>query len=108
MRTNCWWRLSGYVMRHRRDLLLGFGAALAGTVIAVLVPLVTKRVIDDAIAADHRPLAPWAVVLVAAAGATYLLTYVRRYYGGRIAHLVQHATTSHRARCGSVVRMCAS
>lgn len=90
MRTNCWWRLSGYVMRHRRDLLLGFGAALAGTVIAVLVPLVTKRVIDDAIAADHRPLAPWAVVLVAAAGATYLLTYVRRYYGGRIAHLVQH------------------
>lgn len=64
MRTNCWWRLSGYVMRHRRDLLLGFGAALAGTVIAVLVPLVTKRVIDDAIAADHRPLAPWAVVLV--------------------------------------------
>lgn len=90
MRTNCWWRLSGYVMRHRCDLLLGFGAALAGTVIAVLVPLVTKRVIDDAIAADHRPLAPWAVVLVAAAGATYLLTYVRRYYGGRIAHLVQH------------------
>lgn len=90
MRTNCWWRLSGYVMRHRRDLLLGFGAALAGTVIAVLVPLVTKRVIDDAIAADHRPLAPWAVVLVAAAGATYLLMYVRRYYGGRIAHLVQH------------------
>lgn len=90
MRTNCWWRLSGYVMRHRRDLLLGFGAALAGTVIAVLVPLVTKRVIDDAVAADHRPLAPWAVVLVAAAGATYLLTYVRRYYGGRIAHLVQH------------------
>lgn len=90
MRTNCWWRLSGYVMRHRRDLLLGFGAALAGTVIAVLVPLVTKRVIDDAVAADHRPLAPWAGVLVAAAGATYLLTYVRRYYGGRIAHLVQH------------------
>ncbi|CNW09247.1 ABC transporter ATP-binding protein/permease [Mycobacterium tuberculosis] len=61
MRTNCWWRLSGYVMRHRRDLLLGFGAALAGTVIAVLVPLVTKRVIDDAIAADTdrwRP-GPW-------------------------------------------------
>ncbi|BBX98723.1 multidrug transporter [Mycobacterium lacus] len=70
--------------------MLGFGAALAGTVVAVLVPLVSKRVVDDAIAADHRPLAPWAAVLLTAAGAVYLLTFVRRYYGGRIAHLVQH------------------
>ncbi|OSC42139.1 ABC transporter ATP-binding protein [Mycobacterium decipiens] len=90
MRTSWWWRLSGYVLRHRGDLLLGFTAALAGTVIAVMVPLVSKRVVDDAIAADHRPLAPWAMILVTAAGAIYLLTFVRRYYGGRIAHLVQH------------------
>ncbi len=61
MRTNCWWRLSGYVMRHRRDLLLGFGQ-LAGTVIAVLVPLVTKRVMTT----RSRPTTDrwlWAVVL---------------------------------------------
>ncbi|SON59438.1 Multidrug efflux ATP-binding/permease protein [Mycobacterium simulans] len=90
MRTTWWCRLSGYVLRHRGDLLLGFGAALAGTVIAVLVPLVVKRVVDDAVATDHRPLAPWATVLLTAAGAVYLLTFVRRYYGGRIAHLVQH------------------
>ncbi|WP_204079042.1 ABC transporter ATP-binding protein [Mycobacterium riyadhense] len=90
MRRTWWCRLSGYVLRHRGDLLLGLGAALAGTVIAVLVPLVVKRVVDDAVAADHRSLAPWAAVLLTAAGAVYLLTFVRRYYGGRIAHLVQH------------------
>ncbi|MBO0882917.1 MAG: ABC transporter ATP-binding protein, partial [Mycobacterium sp.] len=90
MRTTWWWRLSGYVLRHRGSLMLGFGASLVGTVIAVMVPLVSKRVIDDAIAADHRSLAPWAAVLLGAAGAVYLLTLARRYYGGRIAYLVQH------------------
>ncbi|GJO34941.1 multidrug efflux ATP-binding/permease protein [Mycobacterium marinum] len=90
MRTNWWGRLSRYVLRYRRDLLLGLFASVVGTAITVMVPLVTKRVIDSAIAPDHRPLAPWALVLVAAAVAIYFMTFVRRHYGGRIAHLVQH------------------
>nr|WP_247649896.1 ABC transporter transmembrane domain-containing protein [Mycobacterium ulcerans] len=90
MRTNWWGRLSRYVLRYRRDLLLGLFASVVGTAITVMVSLVTKRVIDNAIAPDHRPLAPWALVLVAAAVAIYFMTFVRRHYGARIAHLVQH------------------
>ncbi len=98
MRMNCWYGCPVSVMRHRRDLLLIRGA---GRHRHRLVPLVTKRVIDDAIAADQTAGGPGRGS-VAAAGATYWLTYVRRYYGGRTAHLVQHdgAWTPFRPCCG--------
>ncbi|MFC7220093.1 ABC transporter ATP-binding protein [Streptomyces polyrhachis] len=71
-------------------MLLSLGASLAGMAIMGLVPLIPKLIIDDVIVGGDRPLAPWAGLMVLAAVVVYGLTYVRRYYGGRLALDVQH------------------
>ncbi|MFI0778363.1 ABC transporter ATP-binding protein [Streptomyces sp. NPDC021212] len=77
-------------MRYRRNVLLALGASLAGMGVMALVPLVTKLIIDEVIVQHDRALAPWAVLLIVAALVVYALTYVRRFYGGRLALDVQH------------------
>ncbi|GAA2713497.1 MULTISPECIES: ABC transporter ATP-binding protein [Streptomyces] len=83
-------RLTGYCWRYRGAVLLALGSSLAGMAVMALVPLIPKLIIDDVIGAHRRPLAPWATLLIVAALVVYALTYVRRYYGGRLALDVQH------------------
>ncbi|MEZ0065860.1 ATP-binding cassette subfamily B protein [Streptacidiphilus sp. MAP12-20] len=83
-------RLSGYAWRYRGNVLLSFGASLLGMAISALVPLIPRHIIDDVITTHSSPLAPWAIALVAAAVLVFLLTLVRRYWGGRLAMDVQH------------------
>ncbi|MFF9123107.1 ABC transporter ATP-binding protein [Streptomyces sp. NPDC014889] len=83
-------RLAGYAWRHPRDVVLALGASLAGMAVTALVPLITKVIIDDVIGDHSRRMAPWAGALIAAALVVYVLTYIRRYYGGRLALDVQH------------------
>jgi ATP-binding cassette subfamily B protein len=58
--------------------------------VMALVPLITKVIIDDVIGDRSRAMAPWAGALVVAALLVYVLTYIRRFYGGRLALDVQH------------------
>ncbi|MDX3074687.1 ABC transporter ATP-binding protein [Streptomyces sp. NPDC088354] len=83
-------RLTGYTWRYRRNVLLALGSSLGGMAVMALVPLVPKIIIDDVIVKHDKPLAPWAAVLIAAAVVVYVLTFVRRFYGGRLALDVQH------------------
>ncbi|WP_328860623.1 ABC transporter ATP-binding protein [Streptomyces sp. NBC_00306] len=83
-------RLAGYAWRYRRNVLLALGSSLGGMAVMALVPLITKIVIDDVIGDHSRSLAVWTGVLIAAAVVVYVLTYVRRFYGGRLALDVQH------------------
>ncbi|MEW1719388.1 ABC transporter ATP-binding protein [Streptomyces sp. NPDC093109] len=83
-------RLSGYAWRYRRDVLLALGSSLVGMAVMALVPLITKVVIDDVIGAGSRSLAVWTGLLVLAALVVYVATFIRRYYGGRLALDVQH------------------
>ncbi|MFF8290504.1 ABC transporter ATP-binding protein [Streptomyces sp. NPDC016309] len=83
-------RLSGYAWRYRRNVVLALGSSLGGMAVMALVPLITKVVIDDVIGDGTRSLAVWTGLLIAAAVAVYVMTYVRRYYGGRLALDVQH------------------
>ncbi|WP_042379298.1 ABC transporter ATP-binding protein [Streptacidiphilus melanogenes] len=83
-------RLSGYAWRYRTNVLLSFGASLVGMAISALVPLIPRHIIDDVITTHSSSLAPWAIALVAAAVAVFVLTMVRRYWGGRLAMDVQH------------------
>ncbi|MFI1966091.1 ABC transporter ATP-binding protein [Streptomyces pathocidini] len=83
-------RLTGYAWRYRRHVLLALGSSLLGMAVMALVPLVTRLIIDDVVVARTRDLAPWAALLVLAAVVVYALTFVRRYYGGRLALDVQH------------------
>jgi ATP-binding cassette subfamily B protein len=70
--------------------VLALGSSLGGMAVMALVPLIIKVVIDDVITAGTRSLTTWTGLLVAAAVAVYVMTYIRRYYGGRLALDVQH------------------
>ncbi|MEW2580626.1 ABC transporter ATP-binding protein [Streptomyces syringium] len=83
-------RLAHYCLRYRRTVWLALGSSLAGMAVMALVPLIPKLIIDDVIGSHERPLAPWATLLIVAAVVVYGLTYIRRYYGGRLALDVQH------------------
>ncbi|MBT2387909.1 ABC transporter ATP-binding protein [Streptomyces sp. ISL-1] len=83
-------RLSGYAWRYRRNVILALGSSLAGMAVMALVPLITKVVIDDVVGDRTSSLALWTGLLVVAALVVYVLTFVRRYYGGRLALDVQH------------------
>ncbi|MFF4322186.1 ABC transporter ATP-binding protein [Streptomyces sp. NPDC001568] len=83
-------RLTAYTWRYRTNVLLALGSSLAGMAVMALVPLVTKVIIDDVVGDKSREMAPWAGIFIAAAVLVYVLTYIRRYYGGRLALDVQH------------------
>ncbi|MGW4358042.1 ABC transporter ATP-binding protein [Streptomyces californicus] len=83
-------RLTGYAWRYRRNVVLALGSSLAGMAVMALVPLITKVIIDDVVTDHTRSLAVWTGLLVGAAVLVYVATYIRRYYGGRLALDVQH------------------
>ncbi|MFH7596963.1 ABC transporter ATP-binding protein [Streptomyces racemochromogenes] len=83
-------RLAAYTWRYRLNVLLALGSSLAGMAVMALVPLVTRVIIDDVIGDRTKEMGPWAGLLVGAALLVYVLTYIRRYYGGRLALDVQH------------------
>ncbi|KJY25740.1 ABC transporter ATP-binding protein, partial [Streptomyces katrae] len=83
-------RLAAYTWRYRLNVLLALGSSLGGMAVMALVPLVTRVIIDDVIGDGSKPMGPWAGLLVGAALLVYVLTYIRRYYGGRLALDVQH------------------
>ncbi|GAA2397159.1 ABC transporter ATP-binding protein [Streptomyces glaucosporus] len=83
-------RLTAYCLRYRRNVWLSLGASLAGMAVMALVPLITKEVIDGIVEDDGGDLGLWIGLLAAAAVVVYGLTYVRRFYGGRLALDVQH------------------
>ncbi|MFE9216522.1 ABC transporter ATP-binding protein [Streptomyces lavendulae] len=83
-------RLAAYTWRYRRNVLLALGSSLAGMAVMALVPLVTRVIIDDVVGNKTKDMAPWAGLFIAAALLVYVMTYIRRYYGGRLALDVQH------------------
>ncbi|MEU1006216.1 ABC transporter ATP-binding protein [Streptomyces tibetensis] len=83
-------RLWAYAWRHPKDVVLALGSSLVGMAVMALVPLITKVIIDDVVSDHTRDMTTWAGLLIAAALVVYVLTYIRRYYGGRLALDVQH------------------
>ncbi|OEV10101.1 ABC transporter ATP-binding protein [Streptomyces nanshensis] len=82
--------MTAYCWRYRRAVVLSVGGSLAGMGVMALVPLLTKVIIDDVVVGNGGGLALWIGLLLLAAAAVYVLTYIRRYYGGRLALDVQH------------------
>ncbi|SCK55167.1 ATP-binding cassette, subfamily B [Streptomyces sp. WMMB 714] len=83
-------RLAGYCWHYRRAVVLAVGASLAGMGVMALVPLLTKVIIDDVVVGGGDGMVLWIGLLLAAAVVIYVLTWARRYYGGRLALDVQH------------------
>ncbi len=52
-------RLWGYMLRHRRDVVLSLGAAVLGSVCQTVVPLVERQIVDNVIVTHTSSLWPW-------------------------------------------------
>ena len=83
-------RLTGYVLRHRTDVLIAFAAAVLGSACQAAVPLIERQIVDGVILHHRSPLWPWLLALLALAAATFGFAYLRRYRGGRVALSVQY------------------
>ena len=83
-------RLGGYLLVHRRNLVIALGAALLGSAAQAVVPLVERQIVDDVILTHRSPLAGWLAALVGLGVLTFALAFVRRYRGGRVALDVQY------------------
>ncbi|MEV6898572.1 ABC transporter ATP-binding protein [Amycolatopsis sp. NPDC051372] len=83
-------RLGGYVLRHRRELLIAFGAAVLGSACQTVVPLLERQIVDGVILSRSASLWPWLIALLVLAAAAFVFAYQRRYRGGRVALAVQY------------------
>ncbi|HSP38793.1 MAG TPA: ABC transporter ATP-binding protein [Frankiaceae bacterium] len=82
-------RLVGYCLRHRRDLFIAFGAAVVGSVVSAVTPLVARHVVDLVDRNSSSPIWPWAVLLIFAGVIRFGVGFTRRFRAGRLALDVQ-------------------
>ena len=74
------WRLRGYLKPFRIQMIVMFGAALGAVAAEIAIPLLTKSMVDGAIArGDKRLLIPLALAAVALGAAIGLLNMIRRW-----------------------------
>jgi ATP-binding cassette, subfamily B, bacterial len=82
-------RMWPYLRRHSRDVVLVFGAALAGMAITAVLPLLIRAVVDNAIVPDStghpaQPLAPLLLAMLALGLVRFGLSFARRFGAGRL------------------------
>lgn len=82
-------RLWGYMLRHRRDVILSLGGAVLGSACLAVVPLVERQIVDGVVIERTSALWPWLLALIVLAAAAFGFAYLRRYRGGRVALAVQ-------------------
>ncbi len=74
------WRLRGYLKPFRTQMIVMLGAALGAVTAEIAIPLLTKSVIDGAIAhGDKRLLIPLALAAIGLGVAVALLNMIRRW-----------------------------
>ncbi|MBV8993693.1 MAG: ABC transporter ATP-binding protein, partial [Pseudonocardiales bacterium] len=83
-------RLAGYLLNHRRNVVLALTGALLGSVCQALVPLIARQIVDGVIVRHDSPLWLWLALLIAVAVASFGLAYLRRYRGGQVGLQVQY------------------
>jgi ATP-binding cassette, subfamily B, bacterial len=83
-------RLIGYCWRYPRALILSLGGSLLATFIAVVIPLIQRDIVNNAILARHQPIWLGASALLIAAALSFAGVSIRRYLGSRVSLDVQH------------------
>src|SRR4051794_41824872 len=90
MKGGCLRRLWPFLARHKRKVFVAFGVSLGPTLITVLIPLIERAVVDNVIVEQSQALWPLLLLLVGLGAVNFVLSYVRRFIGGRVAFDVQH------------------
>jgi ATP-binding cassette, subfamily B, bacterial len=83
-------KLWPFLARHKRKVFIAFGVAIGTTLITTAIPLVERAVIDGVIETQQRSLWPLLALLVGLGVVNFVLSYIRRFIGGRYAFDVQH------------------
>ncbi|HTW01919.1 MAG TPA: ABC transporter ATP-binding protein [Streptosporangiaceae bacterium] len=74
------WRLRGYLKPFRVQMIVMLAAALASVTAEIIIPLLTKSVVDGAIAhGDRRLLIPLALAAIGLGVAMALMNLIRRW-----------------------------
>src|SRR5579864_1270756 len=74
------WRLRGYLKPFRVQMIVMFAAALGAVTAEIIIPLLTKSVVDGAIAhGDRQLLIPLALAAIGVGVAEALLNLIRRW-----------------------------
>ncbi|MDQ1673556.1 MAG: ATP-binding cassette, subfamily bacterial [Frankiaceae bacterium] len=82
-------RLVGYCLQHRADVFVAFGAAVLGSLVTAITPLVARHVVDLVDRDSSSPVWPWAVLLLLAGVVRFAVGFTRRFRAGRLALDVQ-------------------
>jgi len=83
-------RLAGYCWRHKRLELIALGGSLLYTLVTLVIPLIQRDIVDDAILSHRQPIWPGATLLIIMAVLGFIGVYYRRYRGGQLSLDVQH------------------
>jgi ATP-binding cassette, subfamily B, bacterial len=83
-------RLIGCCWRYPRLVIFALGGSLLATVIAVVIPLIQRDIVNNAILAHRQPIWIGASALLVAAVLNFAGVFTRRYLGGRMSLDVQH------------------
>src|SRR5256886_1839695 len=83
------WRLRGYLKPYRTQMIVMFAAALGAVTAELVIPLLTKAVVDGAIAHhDKRLLIPLALAAIGLGASEGLLNMIRRWIqAGAVANI---------------------
>ena len=77
-------RLSGMIKPHLSDGYVAVVASWLGNSAIVATPLLVRRIVDRSIGADDGSLNEWVVILVGVGLFRSLMTFARRWFGGRL------------------------
>jgi len=83
-------RLIGYCWRYPRLVTFALLGSLVATVVAVIIPLIQRDIVNNAILTQRQPIWVGATLLVIAALVAFGGVFTRRYLGGRMSLDVQH------------------
>ncbi|MGH3275886.1 MAG: ABC transporter ATP-binding protein, partial [Streptosporangiaceae bacterium] len=83
-------RLAGYCWRHKRLELAALGGSLLATLVTLVIPLIQRDIVDNAILTHAQPIWPAATLLIIMALLSFTGVYHRRYRGGQLSLDVQH------------------
>ncbi|HKR69621.1 MAG TPA: ABC transporter ATP-binding protein [Streptosporangiaceae bacterium] len=83
-------RLIGYCWRYPKLVTFALIGSFVYTVVAVVIPLIQRDIVNNAILTHHQPIWTGATALVIAALVGFAGVYTRRYLGGRMSLDVQH------------------
>jgi ATP-binding cassette subfamily B protein len=83
-------RLIGYCWRYPRLVTFALLGSLVATVVAVIIPLIQRDIVNNAILTHRQPIWVGATLLVIAALVAFGGVFTRRYLGGRMSLDVQH------------------